>query len=330
MTEIKNILITGGYGFIGSELVNVIFQKMTQLNRVVVFDRIDYCSRESNVSAEIRSHPNYKFVKGDLCDFNLLKYILEENHIDAIIHMAAQSHVDLSFTNSLQFTRDNVLGTHTLLEACRTYGKIKRFIHMSTDEVYGEVSHNEENPCKEISLLNPTNPYAATKASAEFIVRAYGYSYKLPYVIIRGNNVYGHGQFPDKLIPKFILYLNMGKHVPIHGDGSAKRTFVHVTDMARGILTVTEKGSLGEIYNIGSSNEYSVMEITKMLCDLMNKNVEKCTTFVSDRNFNDKRYFIDHNKILELGWKEEICFNEGMVQTINWYIDHSDEYMGII
>ena len=322
----NNILVTGGYGFIGSEVINVAFRQISTLNSLILLDRIDYCSREHNVNPEVRSDPRYKFIKGDICDFDLIESILEENEIDTVIHMAAQSHVDLSFTNSLQFTRDNVLGTHTILEACRKYRKLKRFVHMSTDEVYGEASHDEESPFDEISLLNPTNPYAATKAGAEFIVRAYGHSYKLPFVIIRGNNVYGPGQFPDKLIPKFITYLHLGRKVTVHGDGSAKRTFVHVTDMARGILSVAQNGKLGEIYNIGSYNEYSVIEITKILCRLMEKDFESSAIHVTDRNFNDKRYFIDHNKILTLGWEEQISFNDGLIQTIDWYVKHSDEY----
>lgn len=321
-----NILITGGYGFIGSELVNISFKNLQLLNKIIVLDRIDYCSRESNVLPEIRNNSRYKFVKGDLCDFDLISKVLSDNNIDIVIHMAAQSHVDLSFTNSLQFTRDNVLGTHTLLESCTKYGKLKRFVHMSTDEVYGEVSHNETNPCKEISLLDPTNPYSASKASAEFYVRSYGHSFQLPYVIIRGNNVYGPKQYPDKLISKFISYLHLGRQVTIHGDGSSKRTFIHVNDMARGILTIAEKGIIGQIYNIGSYNEYSVMEITKLLCQIMGKDLEKSIIYVPDRNFNDKRYYIDHSKVLTLGWKEEISFDDGIRNTINWYKDHLTDY----
>jgi UDP-glucose 4,6-dehydratase len=314
-----NILITGGYGFIGSELVNVTFQQINELNRLIVLDRLDYCSDQNNVLESIRNHACYKFIKGDLCDYNLLEKILSNNNIDTVIHMAAQSHVDLSFTNSFQFTQDNVLGTHTLLEACRKYGNLKKFIHMSTDEVYGETSHEEKHANKEIALLDPTNPYAASKAAAEFYVRAYGYSYNIPYIIIRGNNVYGHGQYPDKLISKFIFNLHMDKPLPIHGDGSSKRTFIYVTDMAKGILTVVLKGIIGEIYNIGSYNEYSVLEISNILCKLMGKNKENYITYVADRQFNDKRYFIDHSKIALLGWKEETSFEEGLIKTINWY-----------
>ena len=309
-----NILITGGYGFIGSAVVNMIFKEVDTL---VVLDRIDYNSSELNVDENIRNHSSYHFIQGDLCDLILMESILTQYHINMIIHLAAQTHVDISFTNSLQFTKDNVLGTHTLLEAVKNYGHIKKIIIMSSDEIYGEVSHDELNPCHEKSLLDPTNPYSATKAAAEFLVKSYGYSYHLPYIIIRGNNVYGPKQYPDKLIPKFITLLKQDLPLTIHGNGSSKRTFVYIDDMASGILTVMKYGNIGEIYNIGSENEYSVMDIARLLCDKMGKpfNLE----YVKDRNFNDKRYFINYNKVLELGWKEKMSFNDGINNTINWY-----------
>jgi dTDP-glucose 4,6-dehydratase len=321
-----NILITGGYGFIGSEVVFVAFQQIKTLKKLIVLDRIDYNSKESNISPEIRNHECYKFIKGDLCDADLMEKILNENEIDTVIHMAAQSHVDLSFTNPGQFTRDNVIGTQTLVEACCKYGKLNRFVHMSTDEVYGEVSHDETSPFIESSPLKPTNPYSVSKAAAEMYVEGYGRSHKLPYVIIRGNNVYGPKQYPDKLIAKFISYLHLDRKVTIHGDGSSQRTFIHVTDMAKGILTVAERGILGEIYNIGSYNEYSVIEITKLLCEILERDFENSVIYVPDRNFNDKRYFIDHSKILSLGWKEEISFVIGIRDTINWYKEHLEDY----
>lgn len=319
----SRILLTGGYGFIGSEVANQIFSSYPEAEKLVILDRIDYNSRPENVDESVRKDPRFHFVKGDLCSFDLLSFVLEEYQIDLVIHIAAQTHVDQSFENSLKFTRDNVLGTHTLLEACRKYGKIKRFVHMSTDEVYGEADNEAHH---EGSLLDPTNPYAASKAGAEFILRSYGYSYKFPYVIIRGNNVYGHGQFPDKIIPKFILYLHLDRKLPIHGTGTAKRMFVHVDDMARGILLVAKKGELGEIYNIGSRNEYTVLEIASLLCSLMKKDPKNSLEFVPDRNFNDKRYFIDYTKVSQLGWKEEISFEEGIKETIQWYLDRADEF----
>ncbi len=312
----KNILVTGAAGFIGSEVVNVAF-KTINLNKLVVLDRLDYCSDINNIKEEIRNNQRFEFIQGDLCDYNLMLKILTDNDIDTVIHMAAQTHVDLSFTNSLQFTKDNVLGTHTLVEACRIYNQLNKFIFMSSDEVLGSISLDEKVPCKEDYLPSPTNPYSASKVSGEYIIKSYGYSYHFPYIIIRGNNVYGPKQYPDKLIPKFITLLLNDQSLPIQGDGSAARTFIHVNDMAKGILTVTRNGQIGEIYHIGSKNEYSVMEMAHLLTKMMKKELK--LTFVTDRNFNDQRYFIDSSKVLSLGWKEEISFNDGLLSTIKWY-----------
>jgi len=317
------LLITGGCGFIGSELVNFCYEHL-DFEKLVVLDRLDYCSREANINEEIWTDPDFKFVKGDLSNYDLLLHILETFKIDHVINMAAQTHVDRSFLSSLQFTKDNILGLHTLLEACRAHGKIKKFVHMSTDEVYGE--NKDEKAQHESSLLDPTNPYAATKAGAEFILRSYGHSYKFPYVIIRGNNVYGHGQYPDKLIPKFILRLHRGQKLTIHGTGAARRTFVHVTDMAAGITCVLQSGHLGEIYNIGSRNEYTVMEIAEMLCQRMGKDLDEVLEYVSDRPYNDQRYHIEYDKIKALGWEEQSTFDQGLEKTIEWYLKRADEY----
>ena len=314
----KNILITGGSGFIGSTLINELFSLM--------MSKSSYCARIDNVNSGVREDSRYKFIQGDICDTNLVNFILKEYSIDTVIHMAAQTHVDRSFSNSLECTRDNILGTHSLLESCRRYGHIERFVHMSTDEVYGEVSHEELNPCTEYSILNPTSPYASTKAAAEFIVRSYGYSYKFPYIIIRANNAYGPNQYSDKLIPKFTLLLNSDKKIPIHGNGSSKRTFIHVKDMAIGIIIITLQGSLGSIYNIGSESEYTVDQISHKICDILGKKFEDLVEYVPDRNYNDKRYFIDYSKTMELGWKESISFEEGLRSTIEWYIKNQNKY----
>jgi UDP-glucose 4,6-dehydratase len=320
----SRFLLTGCYGFIGSEVANRIFEEFPFAQKLVILDRIDYNSRPENVEKSVRDDPRFLFVKGDLCSVDLMSFILKEYQIDTVIHLAAQTHVDESFKNSLQFTRDNVLGTHSLVEACRAYNKIEKFIHMSTDEVYGEA---EDNSHHEGCLLNPTNPYAATKAAAEFILKSYGHSYKFPYIIIRGNNVYGHGQYPDKLIPKFSLYLKYKRKLPIHGEGGAKRMFVHVNDMARGILLVAKKGILGETYNIGSRNEFTVLEIAKAICESFGKDPVDVINYVQDRYYNDKRYYIDYSKIKELGWKEQVSFEDGLNETIQWYIDRADEFV---
>lgn len=338
----KNVLITGGGGIIGSCLVNYFFQIIDEMatetedkiENLIVLDRLDYPTGWNVISEEMKAHSKVKLIEGDICDLFLVKFILQDYEIDTVFHLAAQTHVDLSFDNSLQFTQDNILGTHILLEACRKYGKLKLFVHQSTDEVYGSGESHEnskddksqDNPSDENSPIDATNPYSSSKAAAEFLVKSYGYSYNFPYIIIRSNNVYGPNQYPNKLIPKFILLLHQDKKLPIHGDGSAKRSFIHVLDLVRGIITIAKKGLIGEIYNIGSRNEYSVNEITLLLCNLMNRDFKSCVTYVKDRNFQDKRYYIDISKVSKLGWKEQIPFDQGLKETILWYLEHYDSF----
>ena len=314
MYSCKNILVTGCCGFIGSNFVNFFCQKYTNIN-VYNIDRLDYCARQKN----IKEFNNYKFIKGDIKSEDLINFVLNQYKIDTIIHMAAQSHVDNSFGNSIQFTKDNVLGTHTLLECCRIYNKINRFIHISTDEVYGEVDIDEI--CNENYLLNPTNPYAASKAAAEFLVRSYYTSFKLPIIITRGNNVYGSLQFPEKLIPKFIFQILDNKKCSIHGDGSSLRNFIHVYDVCTAFEKILFFGKINNIYNIGTNNEYSVIDITKKLLNILkpNSDFENSIEYCEDRKFNDKRYSICNEKLLELGWKETTNFEDGLNQTIEWY-----------
>jgi UDP-glucose 4,6-dehydratase len=312
----KSLLVTGGCGFIGSNFINHVLETYPEV-RVVNLDRLDYCADRQNVTET----PNYTLVVGDLNDKDLVLHILQTHEIDTVVHFAAQTHVDNSFGNSIQFTMDNVLGTHTLLECCRVYNAIKRFIHISTDEVYGEV--DLEHPgCNEKSLLNPTNPYAATKAGAEFIVRSYYYSFGMPIIITRGNNVYGPRQYPEKLIPRFIKLLKEGKKCTIHGAGESRRNFIYVSDVARAVVAIMQHGQLNSIYNIGSDNEYSVMDIaTKLVSALApGKQIEDMIEYVEDRNFNDYRYAIDSKALRDLGWQEETSFEDGLRKTIEWYV----------
>lgn len=310
-----NLLITGGCGFIGSNFINYIYDKNKY--NIINFDAMYYCANESNVHEHIRKSSNYKLIKGNLCDINFMKYVVEENKITHVIHFAAQSHVDNSFENSLQYTQDNILGTHTLLEVCRKYGQIERFIHVSTDEVYGEsMLEDDENHKTEQTVLCPTNPYAATKAGAELIAQAYYHSYKMPIIITRGNNVYGPNQYPEKLIPRFIELLNADKKVTIQGDGSCLRAFLHSEDTARAFELILEKGEIGEIYNIGCDEgmEYSVLDVAKILIKLI-KNTEdynKWIEYVKDRPFNDKRYYISNKKLKNLGWNIKVKFLDGL------------------
>jgi dTDP-D-glucose 4,6-dehydratase len=346
----KILLVTGGCGFIGSHFINHIYKK-TDYN-IINIDAMYYCASETNIQQEIRDdNKRYKLIKGNLCSYDLIKHIINDYKIDDVIHFAAQSHVQNSFEDSLQYTKDNILGTHTLLEVCRKYGKIKKFIHVSTDEVYGEsmlptttyspkcdtegtgdrsvgdrsvgdrsVGDSESKKTEE-SILCPTNPYAATKAGAELIAQSYYHSFKLPIIITRGNNVYGPNQYPEKLIPRFIKLLNENNKVTIQGDGSNIRAFLHVSDVVKAFEIILEKGIIGEIYNIGSDEEqeYTVVDVAKLLINKIknNNNYSQYITYIDDRPFNDKRYYISNEKIKNLGWTINIDFETGINNLTN-------------
>lgn len=310
----KNILITGGAGFIASHVVIHFVKKYPQY-KIVNLDKLDYCSSLANLK-EIENAPNYKFVKGNICSSDFINYILKSEEIDTILHFAAQTHVDNSFGNSFQFTENNILGTHTLLEASKVHS-IKRFVHVSTDEVYGEIEEGEG--FEHSTILQPTNPYAATKAGAEFLVLAYHNSFKLPTIITRGNNVYGPHQYPEKLIPKFICLLSQGRQCFIHGDGSNQRNFLYVSDVANAFDTITHKGAVGNVYNIGTDFEISVLEVAKKLIELFGMKEKDHLQYVENRPFNDCRYKINSDKLGALGWKPVVSWEEGLQKTIDWY-----------
>ena len=259
-----------------------------------------------------------------------MTYVLEEEKIDTIMHFAAQTHVDNSFGNSFQFTENNIYGTHVLLEAAKN-AKIARFIHVSTDEVYGEGEEGEDE-MKEEHILEPTNPYAATKAAAEFLVKSYHRSFQLPVIITRGNNVYGPHQFPEKLIPKFINQLTRGRAVTLHGTGKNTRNFLYVEDVARAFDTILHEGSTGSIYNIGGTKmKEQTFELAKDLIKLMGKSdkEKEYLTFVEDRAFNDLRYTINSGSLIELGWKEQMSWEEGLQATLDWYKKYGHRYENI-
>ena len=315
-----NLLITGGCGFIGSNFINYYFPK-DNINKLINIDAMYYSASESNVSEKITINKKYKLIKGTLCDTNLVTNLLNEHNITHVIHFAAQSHVQNSFEDSIKFTNDNIFGTHVLLECSRKYGKLKKFIHVSTDEVYGESMNTiEEHHKTEHSILCPTNPYAATKAGAELIAQSYNHSYKMPIIITRGNNVYGPNQYPEKLIPKFIMLLKQNKKVTIQGDGSTVRAFLHAYDTAKAFEVILEKGEVGEIYNIGCDEgmEYSVMDIAKILIKKIKntENYDDWIEYIEDRPYNDKRYYISNQKIKDLGWSIEIDLFTGLNNII--------------
>lgn len=318
----KNILITGAAGFIASHVANRLIRKYPDY-KIVVLDKLDYCSNLKNLLPS-RSSPNFKFVKGDIGSADLVNFLLLTESIDTIMHFAAQTHVDNSFGNSFEFTKNNIYGTHVLLEACKVTGQIKRFIHVSTDEVYGETDEDAVVGNHEASQLLPTNPYSATKAGAEMLVMAYGRSYGLPVITTRGNNVYGPNQFPEKLIPKFILLAMQGKPLPIHGDGSNVRSYLYCEDVAEAFEMILHRGEVGHVYNIGTKKERRVIDVAKDVCKLFSLDPEGVIKFVENRPFNDQRYFLDDQKLTNLGWSERTTWEEGLKKTMEWYTNNPD------
>ena len=322
-TEDTVLFVTGGAGFIGSHFINNIFSKYNKI-KIINFDTLYYCANENNVDEIVRKcHNRYTFIKGNLQSFDLLNYIFQTNKITHVVHFAAQSHVQTSFTDALTYTNDNILGTHNLLEAVRVHCKtLKLFIHVSTDEVYGE---NESEDIKtETSILCPTNPYAATKASAELLAQSYHHSFKIPIIITRGNNVYGPNQYPEKVIPRFIHQIQTGSKVTIQ-NGNCMRAFLHVYDTATAFIAILEKGKIGEIYNIGCDEgmEYSILEVAKMLIGKIinvdnntSINFDDYVEYIEDRPFNDKRYYISNDKLKKLGWNITVDFETGINELI--------------
>ena len=304
------IVVTGGCGFIGSNFIKSIKGRYPIIN----IDCLGYSSNTA-INEYMRDDPNYTFICGNLNDPRLLRNIFDNHNVDTVVHFAAQSHVDASFDNPMVFANDNIIGTLNLLEECRMYGKLKKFVFISTDEVYGDsIEYKTED-----AQLNPTNPYSATKAAAEMLCTSYKHSFKLPIVITRSNNVYGPWQYKEKLIPKFIDLLKYGQKCTIHGTGDVVRSFIHVSDVCRAILLVLEKGIIGEIYNIGSCDELSVNHIAELLVRKIkgtNAIVEDWVTFVRDRFYNDARYNINYDKIKSMGWKPSVSFDDGISRLL--------------
>ena len=316
-TKIQRLLVTGGLGFIGSNYINYMMKKDEDLF-VLNVDRLDYCSDIDNV--EFKDSKRYQLV---VCDINQTNYMLElmkRYDIDGIVHFAAMSHVDESFTNSIAFTQSNVLGTHSLLEAARVYGKCKRIIVISSDEVIGSLDEHE-NEVAENCVMNPTSPYSASKAAAECVARSYYHSFKLPIIIVRPNNAVGPRQYPEKLIPKFLQHLLKGEKCPIQGTGLNRRNFIYVDDICSAVDMIMEKGEVFDIYNIGSNYEFSVLEILDYFIKYLklNKTREEVSEYVPDRAFNDFRYAINCEKLKGLGWCVVTNFDDAMMKTVDYY-----------
>ncbi len=321
----KNILVTGGAGFIGSNFINYILNKRDDYF-IVNLDKLTYAGNLENLK-EVESKKNYTFIKGDIVNAELVNYIFEKYKIKYVINFAAESHVDRSISGSEIFFRTNVIGTNVLLEAAKRF-EVERFLQISTDEVYGSLGHtglfSEKTP------VAPNSPYSASKASADMIVQSFNHTYSLPTLITRCSNNYGPLQFPEKLIPLMILNALQDKKLPVYGDGMNVRDWIYVIDHNKAVELVFEKGKIGEVYNIGASNELPNIEIVKIILNNLNKS-EELIQFVKDRPGHDRRYAIDSGKIQnELKWKLEFNFESAIVNTIEWYLKNKKWWERII
>jgi dTDP-glucose 4,6-dehydratase len=327
----NTILITGGAGFIGSHVVRLFVNKYPD-TMIVNLDALTYAGNLENLS-DIDHKPNYAFERADIGDAGQVDAIFEKYAFDGVIHLAAESHVDRSIEDPLAFVRTNVIGTVNLLNAARHAWKDqfegKRFYHISTDEVYGTLG--ETGLFMETTPYDPNSPYSASKASSDHFVRAYGETYGLPYVVTNCSNNYGPNQFPEKLIPLFIHNVQQNKPLPVYGDGKYTRDWLYVLDHAIAIDLVYHKGNNEETYNIGGFNEWQNIDLIKTLCKLMDEKLgreagtsEKLISYVKDRPGHDRRYAIDASKInQELGWKPSVTFEQGLSETIDWYLENS-------
>ena len=326
----KTILITGGAGFIGSHVVRLFVNKYPSY-RIVNLDKLTYAGNLENLK-DIENFENYIFEKGDIIDSNFLQKLFKKYNFDGVIHLAAESHVDRSITNPMEFIMTNIVGTVNLLNICkdswRSEKNNKLFYHISTDEVYGSLG--KEGFFIESTPYDPKSPYSSSKASSDHFVRSYGNTYALPYVISNCSNNYGENQFPEKLLPLFINNIRNNKSLPVYGDGMFTRDWLYVVDHARAIDLIFHKGRQGETYNIGGFNEWTNIDLIKLLCKVMDKKLgrkkgasESLITYVKDRPGHDKRYAIDASKISsELGWEPSLQFEEGLNKTVDWYMNN--------
>ena len=328
----KNILITGGAGFIGSHVIRLFVNKYSNY-MIYNLDALTYAGNLENLN-DIKNKQNYTFIKGDITDELFIEKVFQEYKFDYVIHLAAESHVDRSIADPLSFAKTNILGTMNLLNSFKNLWQNcwegKLFYHVSTDEVYGSLG--KEGLFTEETSYDPNSPYSASKASSDHFVRAYGETYGMPFVISNCSNNYGANQFPEKLIPLFINNIINKKSLPVYGDGKYTRDWLYVIDHAIAIDLVFHKGCGHETYNIGGFNEYQNIDLIKLLCEQMDQKLgrkegesEQLITYVKDRPGHDLRYAIDASKInRELGWKPSVTFEEGLSRTIDWYLDNKE------
>ena len=331
--KFNNILITGGAGFIGSNLIRYIFEKTTFEGRIINLDKLTYAGNPLNI-ADIEQKENgkrYYFEHGDICDFDNNVHIFKQYDIDAVIHLAAESHVDRSILGPGEFIRTNINGTFALLEACRSVWKGRkdvRFHHVSTDEVFGSLGST--GYFTETTAYDPRSPYSSSKAASDHLVRAYFHTYGLPITLTNCSNNYGSYQFPEKLIPVMIYNMRDRKPLPIYGDGKNIRDWLYVEDHNSAVWTVLQNGIVGESYNIGGENEWENIKLVNTLCEIFAEEtnadeaeIKGLITFVKDRPGHDRRYAIDCSKLKkELGWKQSVNFDQGLRKTVRWYLDN--------
>jgi len=307
------LLVTGGLGFIGSNFIKCILSKYPDYT-ITNLDKVTYAANFDNLK-DVNKNKNYSFVKGDICDFYIVDKLVKD--MDIVINFAAETHVDRSINEAGSFIKTDVFGVHNLLEAAKKYG-IKKFIQISTDEVYGST---EKGSFTEDSILQPNSPYSASKAGGDLIARSYNKTFGVPVIITRSSNNFGPYQYPEKLMSLFITNLLEGKKVPVYGDGMNIRDWLYVIDNCEAIDFIMHKGRIGETYNIGADNEKTNIEITKLLLKELGKD-DSQIEFVKDRQGHDKRYSIDFSKIKKLGWKPRFKFESALKDTVKWYTDN--------
>ncbi|MGA7675048.1 MAG: GDP-mannose 4,6-dehydratase [Rhizomicrobium sp.] len=315
----RKILLTGGAGFIGSHIAEHLCLAFAGCE-IVVLDKMTYAADFLYI-VDLVAEGRVKLVVGDVCDYDLCLRLMQG--CDVVIHAAAESHVDRSFGSSILFTQTNTLGTHTILEACRI-AKVPRIIHVSTDEVYGEVLTGE---CDELQTLNPTNPYSASKAAAEMVVNGYRHSFKLPVITVRANNIFGIRQYPEKLIPRAIMSLIGGRKIPLHGSGTNVRHYLSAHDFAEALVLLIRNGRELETYNIGSPDEYTNRYVVEMICREFGADFESSVIMVDDRPFNDRRYSISWKKMSALGWGPRKHLLEELPTIVAWYRENANHIL---